>query len=165
MLYYIHFQGKEYKVRVESRPDGWHLKFGDEEEAKVDFQYRGNFCSFIENKKVFSGTVHGNQGEYTLWRPAGNLSFTVESEYRRIVGLLRGQELEQENGVYAKMPGKIVKLLVKEGQEVQANDPILIMEAMKMENEIRAKANGKIGTLHVKEGQAVETGALLVSLN
>jgi biotin carboxyl carrier protein len=61
------------------------------------------------------------------------------------------------------MPGKIVKIFVKPGQEVKAGDPLLIMEAMKMENEMRAAADVKIKEVLVKEGENVESGATLVT--
>ena len=64
--------------------------------------------------------------------------------------------------VRAQMPGKIVRILVKEGAEVEKNQPLLVMEAMKMENEIRAAAAGKVGAIKVGEGQAVESGADLM---
>lgn len=66
--------------------------------------------------------------------------------------------------VRAQMPGKIVRVLVQAGAEVEKNQPLLVMEAMKMENEIRAPQAGRIGQLKVKEGQAVESGADLLIL-
>jgi biotin carboxyl carrier protein len=64
--------------------------------------------------------------------------------------------------VRAQMPGKIVRVLVRVGDEVAKDQPLLVMEAMKMENEIRAIAAGKIETVKVAEGQAVESGADLI---
>jgi biotin carboxyl carrier protein len=64
----------------------------------------------------------------------------------------------------APMPGKIVRVLVKAGDEVQAQQPVLVMEAMKMENELRAPRAGQVRQVAVVEGQAVERGALLAVL-
>lgn len=61
--------------------------------------------------------------------------------------------------VRAQMPGKILRVMVKPGQTVEKNQPLLLMEAMKMENEIRASQSGKVSQVKVSEGQAVETGA------
>jgi biotin carboxyl carrier protein len=66
--------------------------------------------------------------------------------------------------VRAQMPGKIVRVLVKDGQAVEKDQPLLVMEAMKMENEIRAQAAGQVKSVKVADGQAVETGADLVIL-
>jgi acetyl/propionyl-CoA carboxylase alpha subunit len=62
----------------------------------------------------------------------------------------------------APMPGKIVKVLVRPGDSVEAGHGVLVMEAMKMENELKAARPGTIQEISVKEGQAVETGALLL---
>lgn len=64
--------------------------------------------------------------------------------------------------VRAQMPGKIVRVLVKAGDEVAKDQALLVMEAMKMENEIRAQAAGKVEAVKVAEGQAVESGADLI---
>ena len=66
--------------------------------------------------------------------------------------------------VKAPMPGKIVRLLVSAGDEVEAGRGLVVMEAMKMENEIRAPRAGRVKEAPVREGQTVETGALLVLL-
>ncbi len=164
MLFFIHYQGKEYRVRVESRRNEMRVSYGDEPEAPVDLHYYGHDCTFIDDNEVFHASVVGDKSDYVVWRPLGNFHFSVESEYRRIVGVLRGQAIEQENNVYAKMPGKIVKLSVKAGDEVTQGASILVMEAMKMENEIRSTIAGTVKIIHIKEGQAVETGTLLAEL-
>ncbi len=66
--------------------------------------------------------------------------------------------------VQAPMPGKLVRVLVRAGQDVGAGQGLVVMEAMKMENEIRAPRAGRVKEAPVQEGQAVETGALLVLL-
>jgi biotin carboxyl carrier protein len=60
------------------------------------------------------------------------------------------------------MPGKIVRLLVEAGQQVQAEQGLVVVEAMKMENELRAPRAGCVREVGVREGQAVEMGAVLV---
>ncbi|MFC1654432.1 biotin/lipoyl-containing protein [Myxococcota bacterium] len=61
------------------------------------------------------------------------------------------------------MPGVVIKILVKEGQQVAAGDVLLVLEAMKMENEIRSDRSGTIGSIDVSAGQQVQTGDPLVS--
>lgn len=165
MLFFMRFRDKEYRVRVESRRGKTFVRFNDEAEQPVDLVYYGNDCSYIDGNDVFHANVTGKKTQYTVWRPEGNLEFNLESEYRRIVSVLRGQELGDENNVYAKMPGKIAKLIAKVGDVVDKGAPVLVMEAMKMENEIRSPISGKVAQVCVKEGQAVETGTLLVELD
>ena len=66
--------------------------------------------------------------------------------------------------VTAPMPGKIVKLLVKQGDKVQPQQGVVVVEAMKMENELRARAAGTVTEVRVTEGSSVEAGAILVVL-
>ncbi len=64
----------------------------------------------------------------------------------------------------APMPGKIVKILVTENQEVSRDQGLLVIEAMKMQNELRAPRAGRIERVYVKEGGGVESGARLLRL-
>ena len=64
--------------------------------------------------------------------------------------------------VRAQMPGKIVRVLIQQGADVEKDQPLVVMEAMKMENEIRAPQAGKVSQIKVAEGQAVDTGADLL---
>jgi biotin carboxyl carrier protein len=66
--------------------------------------------------------------------------------------------------IVAPMPGKILSVLVEEGQEVASGDGLLILEAMKMENRIVAEAPAVVRRVHVSDGQMVEGGALLIEL-
>ena len=62
----------------------------------------------------------------------------------------------------APMPGKVVRLLVKAGEEVKARQGLVVVEAMKMENELRAARDGRVRDVAVTEGQSVDAGALLL---
>ena len=64
----------------------------------------------------------------------------------------------------ANIPGNILKILVKEGDEVEENQPVAVIEAMKMETNIIAPMKGKVDTIYVNEGQAVKAGELIVKL-
>ena len=63
--------------------------------------------------------------------------------------------------VLAPMPGKVVRVLVKIGDRVQARQPIVVIEAMKMENELRSGRDGVVTDVPVSDGQSVDAGALL----
>ena len=64
--------------------------------------------------------------------------------------------------IEAPMPGKIVRVLVKIGEAVEARQPVVVVEAMKMENELRAAREGTVAEIHTFEGASVDAGALLV---
>ena len=70
-----------------------------------------------------------------------------------------------DGNLAAPMPGRIVKVSVAVGDEVEAGTPVVIIEAMKMENELGAPASGRVASIAVEAGQAVEAGATLLTID
>lgn len=68
------------------------------------------------------------------------------------------------NDLVTQMPGKIVKILVKEGEEIEQGTPLLILEAMKMENEIKSQKKGVVNKIYVEENDTVESAVLLMDV-
>lgn len=71
---------------------------------------------------------------------------------------------KNEKEIGSSIPGKIVKVLVSEGDSVKKGDKLFIAEAMKMETNIVANVDGKINNVFVREGDMVESGELLASV-
>lgn len=67
--------------------------------------------------------------------------------------------------IESPMPGKILSLPVKVGQEIKKGEVVVILEAMKMENEIVAAEDGTVASVNVTTGQMVEAGDLIATLN
>jgi acetyl/propionyl-CoA carboxylase alpha subunit len=66
--------------------------------------------------------------------------------------------------VEAPIPGKVVAVDVAPGDEVEAGQALVVLEAMKMQNQLTAERGGRVTAVHVAPGATVETGALLVEL-
>jgi biotin carboxyl carrier protein len=66
--------------------------------------------------------------------------------------------------VRALMPGKVVKLLVSVGDEVEAGAGVIVVEAMKMQNELRAPKTGRVKRIHKAEGSTVGPGEALLEI-
>jgi pyruvate carboxylase subunit B len=66
--------------------------------------------------------------------------------------------------VKSPMPGKVVKVLVREGEAVKMGQGLVVVEAMKMENELRAPRDGRVQKVSAVEGAAVESGQTLATL-
>lgn len=62
----------------------------------------------------------------------------------------------------APMPGLVIDVPVKEGEEIKEGDKLLVLEAMKMENNLKAETDAKIKTIKCKKGQAVEKNEVLI---
>ncbi len=93
-----------------------------------------------------------------------DLRFSLFPEARFLVGRMQGLLGAGAGAVETGMPGRVVRVLVAEGDTVEAGDGLVILEAMKMENEVRAPKAGVVARVAVEEGVAVEAGALLVEI-
>jgi biotin carboxyl carrier protein len=105
----------------------------------------------------------GLRGELAVHMPSGVASVRVLTGAASRFG--RGGAVAQAAGtqqVLAPMPGKVVKVLVKAGDEVKARQGLVVVEAMKMENELRSPKDGRVSDVLVAEGASVEAGRLLV---
>jgi biotin carboxyl carrier protein len=78
---------------------------------------------------------------------------------------LGGKAGKRRQKVTAYMPGRVVALLIEEGQTVTTGQGVVVLEAMKMQNEIRAEHDGIVTRIHVQPGQAVEGGDPLFEMD
>jgi biotin carboxyl carrier protein len=89
----------------------------------------------------------------------------VESERMRAADQAKEKTVAAgERSVKAPMPGRVVKVLVVQGDSVQPGQGLVVLEAMKMENEVRARAAGTVAVVHVTVGATVEGNAKLVTM-
>ena len=119
---------------------------------------------------VYSILIDGKAFEVRMERFATELRATTGGRELRIVirderewRRKRGNTVEAEGRqqVLAPMPGKIVRVLVKTGDEVRAGQGLVVVEAMKMQNEIRTPKSGTIDRVAVVEGQTVTAGEVV----
>ena len=68
------------------------------------------------------------------------------------------------NSIKALMPGKVLKVLVSEGENVESGTPLLVIESMKMENIISSNKSGKVGAVHVKIDDNVQYDQPLIEI-
>ncbi len=69
-----------------------------------------------------------------------------------------------ENDYFSPMPGKVLKVCTTEGEEVDVDSPLMILEAMKMEHVIKSNIKGKVKKIYFEAGQSVQSESLLVEL-
>jgi biotin carboxyl carrier protein len=81
-----------------------------------------------------------------------------EAARRRVRGLAAAE-------VIAPMPGKVLKVLVRDGDLVEAGQPLVVIEAMKMETTLAAESAAIVKRVRVEEGQTVDHGAVLIELS
>jgi acetyl-CoA/propionyl-CoA carboxylase, biotin carboxylase, biotin carboxyl carrier protein len=112
-------------------------------------------------KRVREVEVEVN-GKFFKVRVFGDEGATVGPPRRR-----RGERRRASasgGAIRAPMQGTIVKVLVEEGQEVAADEPVCVLEAMKMESEVRSQKAGTVSEVRVEAGQTVRSGDTLISV-
>jgi biotin carboxyl carrier protein len=75
---------------------------------------------------------------------------------------MSGNATSKVNNIKAPMPGLIIDLRVKEGDQVNTGDTLIILEAMKMENSIKSPGQAQVKSVKVKKGESVEKGQTLI---
>ena len=123
----------------------------------------------INNSKSFDIQVQNSnfiEKEYTLSINSNSYKVKISNELDLLIkemGFSMGSA-KKANDIKAPMPGLILSINVKVGQEVKEGESLLILEAMKMENSISSPKDGVVKSIRVKNGKTVEKGTLLIEL-
>ena len=133
--------------------------------VKVDAVILGESSySLLINGNSFDVTVHRLTSHYQV--TVNGVSFEVAlrdpRQLRHQIGT--GEDSAGPASVTSPMPGKLVKLLVAEGDSVKEGQGVAVVEAMKMQNELKASKSGTVEKLCVAEGQAVNAGECLLTI-
>jgi biotin carboxyl carrier protein len=120
--------------------------------------------SLLVDGRSYELQVRGRGGNYQVFYESRHYDVTVEGDRARLMRSLTAtvQTQEKTREIKATMPGLVVKVEVREGDEVKPGDGLVVVEAMKMENEIRAQRKGVIRHIFIKEGMTVDQGQTLV---
>ena len=164
MKYTTIVDGREQVVEVLPRENGYLVVVGDRALDIDAFQLQGVALSLIVGSGSYRCDIEqGRDGKVSVL--VGESVYPLEILDERKLRLRRAAgkfTLEGPQRVDAPMPGKVTRVLVKVGDEVQEGQGLVVVEAMKMENELKSPKAGKVSELHAVEGSAVESGAKLV---
>jgi glutaconyl-CoA/methylmalonyl-CoA decarboxylase subunit gamma len=165
MRYFVALGEREIPVDLTSLPSGGWQVTVDGKEVAVDAVAVGESLSVRVNGKVIDLLLDGSPTELKFVASGVRGEATIETERTRAGrSLHRGAAAQGPEFVTAPMPGRIVRVLVSPGDNVESGAPLVVIEAMKMENELRALHAARVGTVLVRAGDTVEGGAKLISL-
>ena len=149
-------------IELERDTAGWRVILDGRPVAVDAVEIAPNTLSILLDGQSFEISVTpAPDGKLKL--QTGTQEFTAEViDPRAWSGRRHGSvEAEGRQQIVAPMPGKVVRLLVKEGDRVEAGQGLLVVEAMKMQNEIRSPKSGTVEHVLAREGQPVNAGEVL----
>jgi biotin carboxyl carrier protein len=160
MTYDIAIDGKHYRLDL-NRADGRWSCLVDGREVEVDAVLaRRDVLSLRIGNQAYEVKCERVASDMHLW--VGSARFAAEvRDPRSLRGRVRAVDEHGPKKLTAPMPGKIVRVLVSQGAEVEAGAGVLVVEAMKMQNEIKSPKKGTIQKILVSEGAAVNVGDVL----
>jgi len=163
MAYVATIGGKDVRVEVEEVGVHRYRVTVDGREHLVDAQeVQPGLWSILHGAASFEVDVHASEDEFEVLIEGDCYRIPIASEQKRALARSGAKGAAGKAMVTAPMPGKVVKILVAVGEEVRADQGVIVVEAMKMENELRTSVAGKVKEIFVEEGQVVESGAKLV---
>jgi biotin carboxyl carrier protein len=156
--------GKEYKASVEGTPGSalqiavngtlYFIDLPNEPtESKIDTLVNDR-SRVIESPEIFGSKKITISKETKTPKPEEEIINEVQPAAQK--------PSSSAEGILAPMPGKVVAVAKKVGDEVAVGDVVVILEAMKMENEITSNKDGKITEVRVNEGDSVDAHDVLV---
>ncbi len=160
MVYDVTIDGKNYRLDLSCVEGRWFCRL-DGQELEVDAVLTrkdvlslriGNLAYEVKSERVAS--------ELHLW--VGSTRFAAEvRDPRSLRGRTRAGDDRGPKKIVAPMPGKVVRLLVRDGDQVEQGAGVAVVEAMKMQNEIKSPKKGSVQKILVTEGAAVNAGDVL----
>jgi biotin carboxyl carrier protein len=127
---------------------GYHLIDGNR-------SYRCRVIDQPQRGKTLTVSVNGRR-----------LEVRIEDELDKLIEQLGFRTLATaaSGDARAPMPGLILEVTVAEGEDVSADQPLLVLEAMKMENVVKSSGEGTVRRIHVSQGEAVDKNQLLIEI-
>jgi len=160
MLYDVTIDGKNYRLDLNQVDGLWACRL-DGQDFQVDSVLaRPDVLSLRVGNMAYEIKLERVGGDLHVW--VGSKRFAVEvRDPRSLRGRARSGDDHGPRKITAPMPGKVVRLLARVGDEVEPGAGVAVVEAMKMQNEIKSPKKGTVQKILVTEGAAVNAGDVL----
>jgi biotin carboxyl carrier protein len=160
MLYDVTIDGKSYRLDLERTEGRWSCRLEGRELEVDGILARPDVLSLRIGNLAFEVKSERVANQLHLW--VGSTRFAAEvRDPRSWRGRTRAGDEQGPKKIVAPMPGKVVRLLVGDGDAVESGTGVAVVEAMKMQNEIKSPKKGTVQKILVMEGAAVNAGDVL----
>ncbi|MFO8128401.1 MAG: biotin/lipoyl-containing protein [Bacteroidales bacterium] len=135
---------------------------GRKYEADIVMVENGVYSLILDNKSHNIELIELENKKYLVntYSKSYNIDI-IDAETKYLMSRRKDDALE-ETVISSPMPGKVVKIMVNEGDEVKAGDTVIVVSAMKMESEYKVKTDRTIKSIKVREGQTVNSHQPLI---
>ena len=165
MKYFVTISERVHEVEIVERLGELIVSVGGE---PLDVSYeeadRLGQVVLLHGDSSYAISIEGDEANVGVTLAGYYYATEIEDERERAAHIAERAASKGGGVVKSVMPGVVVEILVAPGDEVEAGQPLLILEAMKMQNEISAPGSGVVKSIHVEAGSAVTGGAELVTL-
>ncbi len=148
--------------------DVYELNTTDIDQLDVQSADANSFHLLKNNKSYHISIEEANYRDKSFTLNVNGTKYVVDvaDHFDRLVNQLGLSIVSSQkvNDIKAPMPGLVLDIPAKTGQEVKKGDALLILEAMKMENIIKSAGDGIVKSILVKKGTAVDKGELLIEM-
>lgn len=149
-----------HRLKLQFRASGYEVVLDGRIVKATHVSLHDNVLTATLDGVRYRATAVFQQGELTLFSQGSTWKVQLDDP------LARAEEQVGGSGrITAPMPGAVVAVLVEEGQAVERNQPLMVIEAMKMEHTLRAPSAGRVLKLRVARGDQVTEGAELVTVD
>jgi biotin carboxyl carrier protein len=160
MTYDIQVDGKNYRLELKRVDGRWESRL-DGRDIRLDAMLaRRDVLSIIIDGTAYEIKRERTATEMHVW--VGPRRYDVQlRDPRSLRGRRSADDGQGPRKLIAPMPGKVVRVLLKEQSQVEAGQGVVVVEAMKMQNEIKSPKNGIVRKIVASEGAAVNAGDVL----
>jgi len=160
MTYDVTIDGKTRRLELDRTENGWSCRLDGRDVVVDAVLARPDVLSLRIGNRAFEVKCERVGSETHLW--VGSQRFSAEvNDPRSLRGRMRTSDEQGPKKLTAPMSGKVVRILVEPGSEIEAGAGVIVVEAMKMQNEVKSPKKGTIQKILVNVGAAVNAGDVL----
>jgi len=164
-IYFTEVEGKEFQIEILSETKV--VINGIPREIDYQTLTKKSSCSLLVDGKSYEPNIFQENGGWEILLKGRLFNVMVEDERERRLRLAAGQTSLQEGKfiLLSPMPGLVIEIPVKEGDQVEKGDVLIILESMKMQNELTAPRAGTITRIQTNVNDNVERKETLLILD
>lgn len=149
------------QIKVNNKEVKW-----DKNSSNVEELEPGRFLLRLQDRvyEIFVLNESEDGKEIELQINQSHFKVNIQNELDQLLNTLgfKSGDIKKVKELKSPMPGKIVSILVKEGDEIKSGQALLILEAMKMENALQAVSDAKVEKILVEKGASVNKNDILI---